>query len=48
MAQGAVGTTNVYVTAILGTGEILRVLDQRVELHLDKQSDRMSSGVRSM
>jgi phage-related protein len=48
MAQGAVGTTNVYVTAILGTGEILRVLDQRVELHLDRQSDRMSSGVRSM
>jgi hypothetical protein len=48
MAQGATGSTNVYVTAVLGTGEILKVLDQRVELKVSRQADNLASGVRSM
>lgn len=48
MAAGASQVTNVSVTAVLGTGEILKVLDQRVEIKMGRQSDRLAGGVRSI
>lgn len=48
MAAGASQVTNVNVTAMLGTGEILTVLDQRVEIKMGKQVDRLAGGVRSI
>lgn len=48
MAAGASQVTNVSVTAVLGTGEILKVLDQRVEIKMGRQTDRLSGGVRSI
>jgi phage-related protein len=37
----------VYVTAVLGTGEILTVIDQRVELGQQRQGDELAHGPRS-
>lgn len=48
MGQGATAAPNVYVTAVLGTGEILRILDQRVELKMGEQAENLTSGVRRM
>lgn len=48
MAQGASAVPDVYVTAVLGTGEILKILDQRVELKMDKAAGDLTNGVRSM
>jgi hypothetical protein len=48
MAQGASAMPVVNVTAILGTGEILKVLDTRVELKMNRQAEKLTSGVRAM
>lgn len=48
MAQGAGQPINVTVHATLGTGEILTVLDQRVELKTGQQAGQLTSGVRRM
>lgn len=46
LAGGGGGTT-VHVTAILGTGQILEVLDQRVETALENQGTELAYGARS-
>lgn len=40
-------TPAVFVTAVLGTGEILTVIDQRVELGQQREGDELSHGPRS-
>ena len=47
MAQGAQAVPVVHVTAVLGTGEILTVLDQRVNIAFTRESDALTGGVRT-